>query len=701
MEIIKKDNHVSIVLIMEHKTFLTIILSFLISLVTMLSTYGCSKSQHRIVDSLTESLPIQQPTEQVTTAGDLINLGPQVFERSINGGTFVVDQNGDPWVYMVLRGSPARLLGYRVDGITTAPQINLALNGASGSWSVVQTTDGSVYVSTTNALLFKHQPGTQHVESLGSVLAGESYIWELIPGKDGEVFGATYPGAKVFRYHPSTGIQEVSNGAVKAGESYARSIAYHKASDKLYVGVGSHTGLIKLDPRTGTKTDILPPSDQGHAGFVYYLGMVEGITSGDKLLATITGTSGYNKTLFYDIDSETYIHQIGVVVAKTAIKSPVDDKIYFTNSSSLYSYDFGDNNPRLVALNKNSSALATSWLSNSELCYLTGDGKLITYNTTTNNASEFELEIPPESIGINTVAYGPDGRIWMSGYPIGSNAAYDPVTGQTEMYQGLSQSESISYFGTDIYFGVYSGSKFYQYDTTQPWEMNTNPRHLGSIPGQDRPFAYAGITDQNKMFFGTVPGYGRLGGALVEYDIHNDHLTSTEDIVEDHSIVALLYANDELYGGTSVWGGLGIQPIATEAKLFTVDPTNKIKTSEIVPVSGAKAITALLDGPDGHIWGMADGTLFIVDKISKNVVSSHELFTVSTETKSKHVWKNAALVIHPSGRIFGVAYGEFFELDPVSKTKTTISTSASNALTMDNNGYLYFHRSINLWRYIP
>ncbi len=638
-------------------------------------------------------------------SGQLTNLGPMVYKQTINGSTFAKDQNGNDWLFTVTSGTPARLIGFpvAVDRMKTSPAVNLVLSGSTVSWTAIQATDGWIYVGTSDGRLFRHFPGSRLAESLGLALKGENFIWELTPGKNGEVFGATYPGAKVFRYHPDTGFQEVSNGAVKEGENYARSIAYHEETDMLYVGVGAHTSLIKLNPRTGSKTEILPPSDRGHAGFVYYLGIIKGEASGDKLLATITDTSENNKTLIYDIDTGTYTHQIGVVVARTAIKSPVDNKIYVTTGSRLYSFDLASTPPKMVTLNRNNaSALAITWLTDNDLCYLTGECKLVFYNKSLgNNVFALPLQVPPSPITINSMTYGPDGRVWMGGFFVGNNAAYDPVTGKTDIYQGLSQSESISHLGKDLYFGIYPGAKFYRYDTTRPWVKDSNPKLLGRIAGQDRPYAYAAITDQNKMFFGTVPGYGRLGGALVEYNVNTDKLTSVEDVVKDQSIVSLCYTDGVLYGGTSVWGGLGVQPIANEAKLFDVNPKTRTKMSECVPVPGAKAITALLDGPDGHLWGMADGTLFIFDKNRKTVLSTHELFKVSEATKSKHAARNACLILHPSGRIFGKAYGELFELNPVTKTKTAIG-KASASLTMDDKGhYLYFNRDIDLWRYTP
>ena len=133
-----------------------------------------------------------------------------------------------------------------------------------------------------------------------------------------------------------------------------------------------------------------------------------------------------------------------------------------------------------------------------------------------------------------------------------------------------------------------------------------------------------------------------------------------------------------------------------------MDPLTKVKKFEIIPVIGAKAITCLMEGLDGNIWGMADGTLFLFNKATRTVVSTHILFSVSAAVKSKHVWINAVLIQHASGRIFGVGYGDLFEINTSTKQKRTISTKASYSLTMDpNSGHLYFQKDLNLWKYIP
>ena len=223
---------------------------------------------------------------------------------------------------------------------------------------------------------------------------------------------------------------------------------------------------------------------------------------------------------------------------------------------------------------------------------------------------------------------------------------------------------------------------------------------IGKIPGQSRFYAGATAEDHNKIFFGSVPEYGLLGGSLVEYDIKTEKLITYNDVVPKLSIVSLAYAKGILVRGTSVWGGLGIQPAVSEATLFGWSPDGRKKIFELTPVPNAKAITALINGPDGNIWGMADGMLFIFDPVTRNVISTHQVYEVSEERKKRNVWHDASLFVHPSGQIYGAGGGQLFTINPQLKKATTILKPASK-LSMDKSGRLYFSRGTDLWQYIP
>ncbi|MCG7860338.1 hypothetical protein MD537_25375, partial [Flavihumibacter sediminis] len=95
-------------------------------------------------------------------------------------------------------------------------------------------------------------------------------------------------------------------------------------------------------------------------------------------------------------------------------------------------------------------------------------------------------------------------------------------------------------------------SHVYLYDMRKAWMPDHNqPRHLGKLKGQDRPFAVLPMQFMNKVFFGKVPDYGKLGGALVEYDIELDTLIQFDEVVSKQSVISLVEAKGLVIGGTS------------------------------------------------------------------------------------------------------------------------------------------------------
>lgn len=633
------------------------------------------------------------------SSGNLVNLGTQVTDTHLEGSLFLKDETGKEWLYTVVRGTPGYLLGYDLTDNSLA--VHLPLIAMDGAWDIAMSSDGWLYIAgSAGGRLAKHKPGTQLITDLGKPLASETYLFALAPGKNGEIFGATYPNCRVFRYHPNDGFTDVGNGPIKTGENYVHALAYYEPTDMLYAGIGSHTYIVKLNPRTGTKTEILPAKYQGSAGHIYDMKIISGLTGGDRLFAN---SNDLAKTFVYNLQTEVFEQEIlRSVSVKSIVKSPVNQKIYYSAGwDNMYSYDMAQACPKPVLVGVTKKILASKWDNNNELLAINSDAKLIKYNVATNTKVVNDIEVPAQPIGLIAVHTGPNNKIWTGGYLVGNNAAYDPVTNAVTQYPGLNQPEGITVKGDSIYFGTYTRAEFYVYNTLQPWNIAAgNPKKIGQAAGQDRPFGGVAVSEHGKMFFGTVPGYGVLGGALVEYEISQNKMTSHANVVQDLSIVSLAYANGNVLGGTSVWGGLGIEPTVNGAKLFGWNPVTKSKTFEITPVANAKAITELINGPDGNVWGAADGVLFIFNPISQTVIYQGEIYPVSAETKAKAVWRDARLLIHPSGDIYGTGGGKFFKINPTTKAVTIIPVGiAVYDLAIDNLGRLYFRNGKNLWQY--
>ncbi len=625
--------------------------------------------------------------------GRFTNLGPQIYASVIQGSTFVQDKTGRQLVYTVVRGNPARLLGYTID--TRQMILNEALPGTDGAWDMTVSSDGWLYVPGAKGMLYRHLPGTNTVENLGLVLPGQTSVWNLAAGKNGEMFGATYPGCRVFRYHPDDGFIDVGNGPLVETENYVRSLAYYEKTGKLYAGVGSHAELIELDPETGSKKSILPREFK-EKEFVYSLEIIKGSSGVDRMLTLITNGSF---TLVYNLQTGKFDYQIDEMDMKAVSQTDESGRIYYTFRSGLYSRDLSKPQQAPVKLYDKAGSANAMLIRDNKLYILNSDAILLIKDLENGEIKSGKLNIPGQPISIQSIMKGPDGRIWSGGYLAGGHAAYDPQTNKLTSYPGLHQTEGMTVKDQFIYFGIYPKGQMYEYNTAKEWDIKkSNPRFLGQIPDQSRPFAVVNEKLSGKIFFGMVPEYGKLGGALVSYDPRKQDLKSYGTVIPDQSLVSLISINGMLWGGTSVSGGLGVMPSTRVAKLFSWNVQEGRKAEEIVPVEGAYAITCLIKGPDGNIWGMAGGTLFIFDPVSRKVLKKKEIYP--TPVLKSHVWRDAFLILHPSGMIYGSGGNQLFRIDP-DTLHVEILTRPASLLAMDNQGRIYFHRSAELWQYDP
>lgn len=626
-------------------------------------------------------------------SGTFTNHGPQLTASMIQGSIFATTKDGSELVYTVVRGEPAHLLAYDVKSKQLI--LDKPLGDADGVWDMAQASDGTLYLPGASGGLFKHIPGTQEITDLGTALAGETYLWNLTAGKDGEVFGATYPGCRVFRYHPNDGFSDVGKGALVEGENYVRSLAFHHKTGLLYAGVGSHAHLLKIDPITGLKKEILPAKYQ-EKEFVYGLEIIEGKKGHDRLFVLLN--SG-NITLVYNLKTQKFEQEVDNIDMKSIIAHPKSKEVYYTSKNSLWVF-----NPKKPISEAKQiaegigSANAFYFDKHKNLSLLNSAGQLVQYHLRAKKITKSQLKIPGQPIPINSILAGPDHKIWTGGYLAGGHATFDTQKNINTKYFGLDQTEGMIVKGDSIFFGIYPKGRFYVYDTNKEWDVKqNNPNKIAEIEGQSRSFALLSVPDKDKMFFGMIPEYGRLGGAFVAYDIR-ENKASHYEVVKNQAVASLIYNKGTVIGGTTISGGLGVKPSENEAVLFGWDIDNETKKFEIVPVPGAAAITCLINRPDGNVWGIADGVLFIFDTEKAKVISTHKLYDYPPF--KSHIWRSAFLVSHPNGQIYGTDNNQLFKIDPKSKEVTIIAEDAA-LLTMDKDGTLFFKRKTNLWSYKP
>ena len=171
-------------------------------------------------------------TASAATTATVTPLGVPLRDVLLIGGAVGSGPDGGPVMWSAVSGEPAHLVA--IDPRTRRTVSSQVIDGAPGSYAVVVAPDGTVYVGAYNTgTLHRRRPGVDSpVENLGRPLPDQTYIWRLAVDDDGVLYGATYPDARVFRYHPSGEVRDY--GPLAPGIEYARSIAL--LDGKLYVG---------------------------------------------------------------------------------------------------------------------------------------------------------------------------------------------------------------------------------------------------------------------------------------------------------------------------------------------------------------------------------------------------------------------------------------------------------------------------------
>src|SRR5690606_1265570 len=417
--------------------------------------------------------------EAQTSPGKFTNLGPQVFASVIQGSVFADDKEGNSYAYTVVRGRPAHLIGYRLNPLKRV--LDVELPGTDGSWDVEVSSTGIVYVAAANGDLYQHIPGTSTISNLGKVLPGEKVIWDLAAGANGEIFGGTYPGAKVFRYHPEDGFSDVGNGPLVKDENYVRSVTYHHKTGKVYAGIASHSALVELDPKTGDTKQLLADEDRDQEA-IYHINLVAGIRGGDRVFGWLTGPTE-RVTVIYNLKTKKFEENMPTIDVKSVIKSLKGSEVYYTAGKKLFVVDYKRKKlqPKELA-DLEGETKTIRWGKDKLLYILTASKYIHTYNPKTSELTTEKLDVPGQPVDIQSITYGPDGNIWSAGYLVGGNAIYSPSTGENAQRPGLDQTEGLGQLGSTLYFGIYPKARLHAYDTKKVWDSKTdNPKFISHI----------------------------------------------------------------------------------------------------------------------------------------------------------------------------------------------------------------------------
>ncbi len=627
------------------------------------------------------------------------DIGPMVTSPKASDAVFGVE-DGKQVMYTTVTGDPGIFSVVDMENYSLIRTVPLPEGGSSNSHVI--DSKGQVYIGSKNGL-YRYSPVTKQAERLAGI-AGASELYGLSVDEHDNIYGGTFPTASIFKYDTTANKLTVF-GRISEGKDYIRAVAYYDGY--LYAGTGAVGELYKVNPNDGSKALIpfpnVPQYTEEKVMQLYSISIVR-----NYMFILLSS----QRLLIYDLDAQAWLPEWSSVedldryYRGMNVSPELDGKVYLGMEGKIQTFDLETREITPTNLEFSTYLRQPGWvemndpeLPGKSLATVLTNGGISVLNFTTNTVKTFEPVVPGTPVSIQSLELGPEGLLYSSGYLGAYGARYNIETGNKELFS-MGQAEGMAPYGNKMMFGVYPASFIHELDTTLPLERNINPKIIHQIEDQqDRPFVM--VTGDDLLFSGTIPKLGELGGALTIYD--GSTWETHRNVVQNQSIMGLAYRKGAvkgeglIYGSTTVWGGLGIEPSEPEAKMFVWDVKTKKVIKEFTPAiqqAGGvkpKAIGGLSFGPDGLLWGAAYGTLFAMNPDTYEIVKQKEI--ISTNWVFGHYWVPVKLRWDKDGFLFTTLGSTVTVVDPKTMAHVTIPGTKTNLMVVGKDGNIYYNEA--------
>ena len=564
------------------------------------------------------------------------------------------------------------------------------LKGAESSWELIRFQDQIFIAGTGDIGCFGHLYSC-HLDSYsfkeyGVVLEGEKFLWSMTSDEKENIYIGTWPNGKIVRFNVESETF-TDFGTIVKGQNYLRSLVYLNGS--LYAGVGSKGAVVKFNIDTKEKTHLetaaapllgLKPEE---LPFCYELEVA------DPYILAYFSTEK-NELLAYNTQTDSWQYLVAGYKGMM-LKEPTGNVLYTTNTG-LYRFNHQSGQVELIN-NTLRTGFKGGGLLNNKIYSCFFNGTIMEYQLPEGPIKQTPSPAEGQATQIQTIFLGPDNYLYFSAYPGGTGAKVNKETGETERFS-LEQAEGMGSLGNSVFMGIYPHGHLYELDTTKPINKDKNPQEvylLGKY--QDRPFALT--SGAGKLFIGTIPYYGRLGGGIAIYDPETKKGETYAPIVEDLSVASLLYYEGRLFGGTTIYGGLGIEPTKKHALMFEWDVGTKTLVRTFLPLPDAD-ITPMISGlcqVGNLIYGTFNGYIFAYDPKLQRTIKYRNIYP--EVTRYGH-WRPVYTKLGKDGLLYSNLGGKITIIDPLSLSFETVGSS--DLMAIDDDCSIYYAKGCNLYK---
>ncbi|WP_156324649.1 hypothetical protein [Bacillus sp. FJAT-27245] len=619
-----------------------------------------------------------------------VDLGPQVSNLSTLASKAGVDNNGNAYLYIILHGTPSSLAV--VDVNTNETKSIFSLGNSTSAWAIEVDQNGIVWVGgTSKGHLYSYNPNIPEFKDHGDMLAGtaETTIQDLSVTHQ-YVYGSTAYGASVFAFNKFTGQREFIRSA-SFGKQFAKSILAEPDDSNLYVSTGPLAELFKWDVRLDKKTPLLSDVYKSES----YAEKMKRIDS-DLIAVKFFPSKRAN---LYSLSKGAFLQEF---VADSRGFSPIEpekNEFYYTFDGNFYAYHLGtgeirNTNARLprkrTALSLDFIQLKTNPSRNILTGLIDNEGNYFLYNPFSNVVTVKKAILPSHPVNLHTLFADPDNRfIYVNGFMTGGLTKFGTIEKKGVQLGGVNQLESAIVMNGKLYGGAYPKARLIEITSNELWDQSS-VREMIALDKyrQERITAMAGYNNTH-LFAGTYAQDSLKGGLLLNYNVATGDYKVYEDYITNQSIISLVQDDQYIYGGTSIHSNY--QRDQFSAKFFRFNSANpEEKEFFFLPVR-ATMVMSLIKGPDGDIWGAADGTIFSYNPNLNKFRSVKLLNAISGR------FSNARLIAGKDGFVYGTMEGRLFRINPADMSYTIMIESGAYEIAQDGMGNIYYRNLANLY----
>ncbi|WP_120520427.1 FG-GAP-like repeat-containing protein [Arthrobacter celericrescens] len=507
------------------------------------------------------------------------------------------------------------------------------------------------------------------------------------------VWNGNYPTGNTTRYDPRTGTT-FHTDRVRPDTQYVRSLAIDD-SGRVYAGTGSQNPTVfTWHTDSPEQAREIPLPDARSSGFVHRID-----AHGDVLFVYFDGADGMLRFEAYRTSSGTWLTRPWdwMPSAMTSGSAPGTLEAYAVWNTvgvhKLMRIDTRTLEASYVCLVPDTARAIDVEVSDTDtfvnvLCG--SDGQYRCVRVSVGSQSVIRDVVPDfaaQTFKLQALmASQSEDKIYFGGYTgdgIGSVGITSRTVWRSPLGSGIAQIEGMfEYDASTIYVGSYTGGVLLRFNPVT--QTDTKLIELRYPYYQSRPICWAAAG--GRVVAGTIPDYGRNGGALAILNPANDaDIKVVSGPVAGQSVLGLVGEGDIVYGTTGIMGGLGSNNDTKPAHVFAWNVAQG-RLLWARPFTGEVEINSPIM-VNGILYVSTNNGVIRINKTSGSPVATYQLLYRTAapgfRTSTIKYLPKASSIVHMSG-------GTVTVLDPFRQTRKEVLRGAYTEMVVNKQGRMFF-----------